>query len=150
MTCQSTEKLLSAYVDQELMGFELASVEAHVRHCPKCQFELEQIEALKSRLAEVASVAAPVDLEARLRATLDKGNSRSFRPLTVVGLVAASGLAAAFLAVQLAGRAPEPAQPIAQQANHKWEVAADSAYLNGSDPLGGGTPVVAVGYARGQ
>lgn len=150
MNCQSTERLLSAYVDQELFGTELSQVESHLATCPKCQFEVQQIENLKSLLASSKAVLPPVGLEARLGASLEKRQVASFRPFTVVGLVAASGLAAAFLAVQLAGRAEEPVRPVAQQKNHSWEVVADSAYLGGSDPIGGGTPVVTVGYAGGQ
>jgi hypothetical protein len=44
---------LSAYADGELQGEKLARVEAHLRTCPACQGELEQLGGLSSLLHQI-------------------------------------------------------------------------------------------------
>lgn len=150
MTCRAVSRLLSAYVDQELFGNELTMVQEHLATCAVCQFEQARIASLRDKLRSLEPVCVPIGLETRLRAGLTRGRPVATRPWVVCGLVAASGIAAAFLAVFVAGRTDVPDRPVAQQTSPTWEVASDSAYLGGSDPVGGGVPVVTVGYARGQ
>lgn len=151
MNCRTATPLLSAFVDQELSALDSAAVAAHIATCTTCQFECERIESVRDGLRAMRTVAPPVGLESRLQASVFGNSRRVSSRYVAFGLIAASSMAAAFLAVQLAGK-PQvlPDQPIAHQSTQELDVAANSAYLNGSDPMGGGVPVVTVGYAGGH
>lgn len=151
MNCRTATPLLSAYVDQELSALDSAAVADHLATCTACQFECERIESVRDGLRGMLTVSPPVGLESRLQSSVFNNSRRVSNRYMAFGLIAASSMAAAFLAVQLAGK-PEavPDQPIAHQSTQELDMAANSAYLNGSDPMGGGVPVVTVGYAGGH
>ena len=61
--CSHVASLLEKYVDGELRPEERASVEKHVKGCPRCDRELQELNALRSRLqeaVEAGGVDAPL------------------------------------------------------------------------------------------
>ena len=96
------------------------------------------------------TLSPPSGLESRLRKSVFSGSRRVSSNWLALGLVATSGIAAAFFAVQLASRTHVPDPQIVRQETNQRETVADSAYLGGPDPMGGGVSVVAVGYAGGH
>ena len=50
--CSHMAFLLEQYVDDELRSEEKISVEEHIKGCPRCQRELEELAALRSRLQD--------------------------------------------------------------------------------------------------
>lgn len=54
MTCRAHEHELSAYLDNELPAARRARLEAHLRVCPQCQGELQELSGI-SRYIRAAS-----------------------------------------------------------------------------------------------
>ena len=150
MKCRNYSSLLSAYVDCELSSAEMSDVRDHLAVCTTCQFEVERLAGLKRSLSGLKMFDPPVGMESRLRDAVFSTPRVSRNTWTLVGLLAASSVAGAYLAVHLAARPAIPEQPVAQQTNHDLQVAADRAYLGGSDPISGGASVVSVSYAGGH
>lgn len=149
MNCRTAEPLVSALVDNELTGDEAVRLRNHMRFCDKCRALYEESLEMKSSLRTLKTHDPPCGLESRLKASL-QGRARGRRPLALAGALICAGLAAASLAVILDARSTPRPQPVAATTTSSWEADADRAYLGGSDPMSGGVPVVAVGYAGGN
>lgn len=67
MTCWSVHRRTTAYVDGRLRGAELAKVEAHLRHCSKCEVRLQDLGAVRLSLQELPKAKSPLGLRTRLR-----------------------------------------------------------------------------------
>jgi anti-sigma factor RsiW len=67
MKCAEAEELITGLVDDELSGSERASIEGHLKDCPRCQFVYDQEKALK-RAVHMAgvSVSAPAALRQKI------------------------------------------------------------------------------------
>jgi anti-sigma factor RsiW len=150
MKCHNVAPLLSAYVDHELTGSEMAMVTDHLETCTRCRFEVDRLFAVKSSVARLQSLAPPDGMESRLQRAVFTRPVIGRATWAFVGVLTATSIAAAFLAVRLAGPGVTPEQPIAHERSHEFEIAADRAYLSGSDPIGGGVPAVTVSYAGGD
>ncbi len=50
MTCEQTQSLLNAYLDNELTPSERARVQTHLQSCANCQNELAQLSTLQTRV----------------------------------------------------------------------------------------------------
>jgi predicted anti-sigma-YlaC factor YlaD len=53
MDCKRIEKMLSAYLDQELVGEEYKLVKRHLIKCSRCQEELEKLQAIKNLVGDL-------------------------------------------------------------------------------------------------
>ncbi len=119
MTCQLYETELSAYLDGELPASRTARLEAHLRVCPHCQGELNELSGISSYIRS-ASRELQVGQEFDQRvlravgyfqiASRQRSRQRSLlRPLVIVAMV----LLALLSLVQhfVAGR---PAMPLPQ------------------------------------
>ncbi|MBS1724872.1 MAG: zf-HC2 domain-containing protein [Armatimonadetes bacterium] len=150
MNCHFVQNLLSAYLDNELVGARKVAVETHVEQCWRCRRELESLGAVKAKLSGTAQVAAPVGLETRLKTAVFEPRLRT-APWLLVGLAAGASMFAFWLAIRVADR-PVPTQSVAatQPASKHMEVASDRAYLDSSDPISGGVQIVTVNYAGGR
>ena len=122
-TCDSLRRLISPYLDGELLGEDRADFEAHVRGCAACRASLEQEHAvvlavqeslplyqapasLRERVAELAR-AAPA-APAAPASPRSAGNGRSaWRALAAAASLVALALAAAAL-LRAPGSTPPP------------------------------------------
>lgn len=66
MTCTQTQHLISAYMDKELSGVEMQMVGQHLRQCPDCAKEHQQMLTMKRMMATLQGPAPSDDFEARL------------------------------------------------------------------------------------
>jgi anti-sigma factor RsiW len=120
-TCDAQRRLISPYLDGELVGEDRAEFEAHVRGCPACRASLEQEHAVVLAIQEALPLyEAPVSLRERveqqlLRQPPQAAPSAARRAWALRGLgrplVAAASLAALALAATALLRSPRPAAP---------------------------------------
>ncbi len=121
--CDALRRLVSPYLDGELLGEDRAAFESHVRGCASCAASLEQEhavvlavqeslplyqapESLRRRVAELARLPEPA-----VSAAPPGPTAAGARPSRlVVGLLAGS-VAALALAASLLFRAPRSAEP---------------------------------------
>lgn len=62
MSCQETQQSLSLYVDDQLTPSARMACEEHLRECPVCRFELEELRHLSRSLSALARPVAPPNL----------------------------------------------------------------------------------------
>src|ERR1700760_2778337 len=67
MTCFSTKRQSTAYVDGRLRGREHSRVAAHLRECDTCAAYVDQLISMRSGLQRLAKPVAPRALEMQLR-----------------------------------------------------------------------------------
>jgi hypothetical protein len=67
MTCFSTRRHSTAYIDGRLRDRERARMAAHLRSCDTCASHVDQLTALRSGLQSLSPVKAPSDLSSKLR-----------------------------------------------------------------------------------
>ena len=67
MTCWSVHRRTTAYLDGRLRGSELTKVDAHLRHCSKCEARLQDLGAVRLSLQELPKAKSPLGLRTRLR-----------------------------------------------------------------------------------
>ena len=71
MDCKQTQEALSAYVDAELDAAAAMALAAHVEDCPVCRAALQDLQALRTQVAQQATrYAAPEHLKQRISAAL--------------------------------------------------------------------------------
>src|SRR5262245_1040877 len=69
MTCEESEILLHAFLDNELDAGHAREVEAHVAACPRCGVQLSQLRAVHTEMsAPQLRLSAPASLRARVEA----------------------------------------------------------------------------------
>lgn len=150
--CNRTRSLLSAYSDSELTGSEMLRIQDHLRSCPACRRELEQIREIKEYLAEPLPIEAPLGLEDRILQRVHASSSR--RPLSLglrFRLVGTAAAAASFVFAiwVLPYGSQERTAEASLGEEMRFEVARDEAYVAGADPLGGRPMVLPVSYGGG-
>lgn len=130
---------------------EMRKIREHLSLCPSCQFELEIVHSIKLQTAGLADVEPPAGLESRLIANLDNRASVGKQGLAFGSALVVVGVAATLLAFRFsASTQVPPTHSLTEKEKSNFELASDSAYLGGSDPISGGVQTVAVGYAGGQ
>lgn len=70
--CQNVQRLLDAFIDNELSSSEAAVVQQHLEDCSQCASLLEDLLALKEALRELPQEKAPPQLRARVLESLEK------------------------------------------------------------------------------
>lgn len=126
MTCPDP-MLLHALLDDELDAANVAAVEAHLRTCPDCAAEFEQLKHLHEIIADPAlRHAAPAGLRERIDSALPAG-PRAANPWPTRLGWGTGGAIAAGLALTLAIPRPPTANGIEQQivASHVRSLLAD-------------------------
>ncbi len=93
--CAEVEKLLSAYIDQELTPAEARAVASHLALCASCQKDRAELERVKGIMGSVAKPKAPPELtdrivEAALRPRLS--SPAAWRWMVGSGLALAAGI----------------------------------------------------------
>jgi anti-sigma factor RsiW len=105
---------ISAYHDGELAGEQREQIERHLRDCPQCAAELDELRRLSQQLAEAAPRPA-LSLEAarRLHDHVEELTDRSVLHFAEIlsGLAAAVMLAASLWTARPASVAAEPVAP---------------------------------------
>jgi anti-sigma factor (TIGR02949 family) len=110
LACDGARRLISPYLDGELVGEDRTAFQAHVDFCPACRRVLADEEAVVDAVRRAASrPQAPPELRARVEALLAARSSRR----TARGWIAA---AAAVLLAVAAGAAYRLAPPRAEPA----------------------------------
>jgi anti-sigma factor RsiW len=67
MTCQESQELITALVDQELSQAERSSLEAHLKECAGCRLALEEERALKNSIRAAGErIRAPNELRDKI------------------------------------------------------------------------------------
>jgi anti-sigma factor (TIGR02949 family) len=133
MTCNMTQRLISAYVDRELSEDERARVRQHLALCPDCMAVYEMTLEVKTALGSMAPVPCPEclweDVRDRIAALpfqIETGYTSGFRPLraiwsfarlvvpaAVAGTIVAIPLVHMIFGVSLFGPSGSRQQPIA-------------------------------------
>lgn len=143
MNCQWTHARLSAYVDGELGGAETLRLREHLRSCPGCAREVEDLRSIKAMLGTLSEPEPVAGFEERLVAAVFAApaprRAAGFR-FTWVAASAMAAAAATFLILQLI--APSPSAPNAQPT--ALDIRRDQMLTAGFDPLGGSSPIVTV------
>ncbi len=71
MNCEEIRIQLDPLVDEELSANERSVIMHHVKHCPACQRQLEELAKLRQNLQQVACTAIPEQLAANLIMLID-------------------------------------------------------------------------------
>lgn len=79
MTCPRHEEL-SAYADQMMKPGARARFDSHLKSCPICQRQLEDLQALRQTLRALPSPSLGFDLASRLEGRLQRQPRRRHRP----------------------------------------------------------------------
>lgn len=120
-SCDALRRLVSPYLDGELVAEDRAAFEAHVRECEACARSLDQERLVVAAVQDALPIyEAPADLRTRVQgfvntsrprhATRDReGWSSLGRPVVLAASLAACVLAAA--ALLRAPKAPPPERP---------------------------------------
>ena len=67
MKCEDAQELITGLVDNELLDWELSSIESHLKECGQCQWSYEQERALKKAIQAVrTNVNAPAELRGKI------------------------------------------------------------------------------------
>lgn len=70
MTCDAYQKLLSAWLDRELSGFEEQALCAHLDHCPLCRATWQATRHLQERVDNLQEPEPPPELWERIERKL--------------------------------------------------------------------------------
>lgn len=139
MICPFVQSRLSAYLDSELGGQEMLRVQAHIRECPACAAEIEELRALKRMMASMADPSEPpVGFEEKLLQQIATPSPRRSTPALPWGrMIAVTGVAAALtwlaMSITLAGKPASEPTPNSVA----FEVKRDQAFMSGADSFGG-------------
>jgi len=86
MKCSQVKKMISQYVDEELTPDEKKLFTTHIKDCPGCREELEEIRSIHALLASAENYSAPLGFVTRVMARVEEteefGFSRIRRLLT--------------------------------------------------------------------
>lgn len=73
MVCGRVSNLISAYLDRELTGAEMLSVQRHLARCPTCSAERDAMQQMRQLLGSLGAVEPPSGSEQRLFTRLSGG-----------------------------------------------------------------------------
>lgn len=149
MNCNAVQSRLSAFVDGELAGRDMLVIREHLRSCPVCSREAEDLAAVKRAVSLCGSVTIADDLESRLLSAIDRVDRarRVRRPVFAYGFATFALFAIVGFSWFRANRV-EAEEARALRQVESFEVARDQAYVAGSDPLAGDVGVLTVSYGQ--
>lgn len=141
MNCGKVQNLLSCYIDRELPGMDMLSIQRHLDVCPDCRREYQTLLRVKRLLSEMPIVSLSDALEERLLNSLSRSAAsahrwalpiprRIVRPLALAAAIGAISLGAWYFGVQ--ARSPaENELAIAAGLASEIDHATIDAYLSG-------------------
>lgn len=146
MNCNTAQNLLSAFLDQELSGSEMARVRRHLSECECCQREETELKVLKSLLTDVPLMEPPAGFEEKLCSAVfasDKEETlqEAWPLLSGIALVAAALTLFAFNLMD-----PSRSSQTRQKDVMALELQRDQASMAGADPFLGSSTVITSDY----
>jgi anti-sigma factor RsiW len=78
-TCHSFQAQFSSYLDGEVTGVAMQSIDSHLRGCARCAAEFEDWRSVPAELSALPGIQVPADLSLRLRVAIS--NERARAPL---------------------------------------------------------------------
>ncbi|MCA0361171.1 MAG: zf-HC2 domain-containing protein [Armatimonadetes bacterium] len=138
MNCIRVETLLSAYLDRELSGEESLMIREHIRMCPSCAQEMEDLRAVKSIAMRMAPVEPSDDLLAKLKANIGAPEPKRHFPARQAVMIGAVAAASAALTLSLLNWASQTSSPQVPIANDQLS---GDVYVSGVEMGGGYRPV---------
>ncbi len=101
MKCKETSERLDAYLDGELAPREALAVQAHLRECPRCAAELQELQRLSEAVQSLEGIVPPSDFSRRVRDAAEARRDAiiQLRPLAAQRLSRAASLIAALVMV---------------------------------------------------
>ena len=105
MKCIQTRPLLSSYLDSAVSGVEMHEISQHLEQCGDCRLQYEYLESTRSLVASLGRKQAPPDLAVKIRISLSRASSRTWRELLRSRLVRLQNAFDAFMLPATAGTA---------------------------------------------
>ncbi len=145
MQCNTILSKLSAYLDQELAGFEMIALRDHLSGCSQCRQEAETLQSLKRAFSQMSAPEVPFGLEQRLiERTLGTSASvplvsrprlRTFGVLGYATAVAAALVIGVALGMSRTKGGPADAPGVSQSI--AYDIRHDQMFMSSTDPLSG-------------
>jgi predicted anti-sigma-YlaC factor YlaD len=88
MNCSKAHKLISPYIDGELPGRDIKTLEDHIKVCPKCRAEFEENKELHNLFADDDRFKAPYGFHTRVMANIRSGKTRGISEIPVFARLA--------------------------------------------------------------
>jgi len=79
MSCNQARPLFSSYLDGAVSGREMRQLALHLDECASCRGEYGQLEFTRTAVAWLGRKQAPPDLAMKIRVSLSKARSQSWR-----------------------------------------------------------------------
>jgi anti-sigma factor RsiW len=92
MKCSKAHKLISSYIDGELPGRDIKTLEDHMKVCHKCRTEFEENRELHNLFADDYGFKAPYGFHTRIMADISSGKTRGITRIPVFARFAAAGV----------------------------------------------------------
>ncbi len=73
MNCRSAQQLISPYLDQQLTGTEMLAMQQHLKKCPACAEEYQQVREVRRLLRSLSPIAPDRPLETQITQRLVAG-----------------------------------------------------------------------------
>jgi hypothetical protein len=80
-SCNRVQDSFTEYLDGRMGGREMQEISAHLRKCPACAREWNDLLSVEASLAALGPVPEPSDLSLRLRVTISQERARSHRSI---------------------------------------------------------------------
>jgi len=84
MKCSTAHKLISPYIDGELMERNIKTLEDHMKVCDKCRAEFEEGMELHNLFAESDKFDAPYGFQTRVMANISSGKIKGSSGIPVL------------------------------------------------------------------
>ncbi len=88
MKCSKAHKLISPYIDGELMERDMKPLEDHIKVCHKCRKEFEEGKELHNLFANADKFKAPYGFHTRVMANISSGKIRKTSRIPVLARLA--------------------------------------------------------------
>ena len=88
MKCSKAHKLISPYIDGELMERDMKPLEDHVKVCHKCRKEFEEGKELHNLFASADNFRAPYGFNTRVMTNISSGKIRESSGIPVFARLA--------------------------------------------------------------
>lgn len=110
LSCEAALAMVSEYIDRELHGLELDTLEAHLYSCEECYNALRSMQRTTELLLSTPAVPAPADLHGRISAAVERETApvAVFAWRRTAGVVAGMAAAAAIFFAVFIPRGTDP------------------------------------------
>jgi predicted anti-sigma-YlaC factor YlaD len=88
MKCSKARKLISTYIDRELMERDMKTLEDHIKVCHKCRKEFEEGREIHNLFANADKFKAPYGFHTRVMSNISSGKIRESSGIPVLARLA--------------------------------------------------------------